>query len=237
MAFCKYCGTQYPDGGACTNPACPAANPAPVSEENPFTQSEQPAKKSSKGVYIALALVVLLIIAAVIVIVLFINNKKKEDEKKKEQNSHKAAVETYAEAMYEKEAFSDLMKVTMLEDVLKEYKKSDDYDDNKDDYKDMMEDLEDNDIEITVSNIKKGDKLSDDELEAAEEYFDDQAYDYDVDVDDIKVTEGYEYSFKCKYKEDGDTESHKETVCAVKVKGDGWKIISLDADDLYDYYG
>ena len=246
MPFCKYCGTQYPDGGACPNPACPEANKAPesVPAQNPFAQyaqpeqsaqSAQPAKKTSKGVFIALALVVVLIIAAVIVLVLLLGNKKKEEEKKK-ADSHKAAVETYAESLYDKKGFADGAEITMLDDAFKAYKKSDDYTDDKEDYEDMCEDLEDEDIEISVSRIKKGDELSKKALKAAEEYFDEQADDYDIDDDDITVSEGYEYSIKLKITEDGDTETNTTKVCAVKVKGDGWKIINMDAEDLEYYY-
>lgn len=242
MAFCKYCGTQYPDGGACTNPACIGANQAPAVNPsvNPFAPqgepSSQPPKKSSKGVLIALALVVVLIIAAVVVLVLLLSNKKKEEEKKK-ADSHKSAVELYAESLYDKKGFADGAEITMPDDVFKAYKKSDDYKDDKEDYEDMCKDLEDEDIKISVDSIKKGDEFSKKALKAAEEYFDEQADDYDVDVDDITVTEGYEYSIKLKIKEDGDTETNTTKISAVKVKGDGWKVITMDAEDLEYYYG
>ncbi len=233
MAFCKYCGTQYPDGGACTNPACPGANPAPVSEANPFAQAEasaQPTKKTSKGVFIALALVVLLIVAAVVVIVLLLNNKKKDDEKKKD--SHKAVVETYAESTYDKKGFKDNTELSMLDDVFKEYKKSDDYEDDKEDFEYMIEDLSDEDIKVTLKSVKKGDKLSDDALDTAVDYFEEQAYDYDVEIDDIKITEGYEYIIEYQIKTDDEKETSKRNICVVNVKGDGWKVVPYSAKSL-----
>lgn len=242
MAFCKYCGTQYPDGGACTNPACTGANQAPAVNPsvNPFAPqgepSSQPSKKNSKGVFIALAIIVALIIAAVVVLVLVLNNKKKDDKKK--VDSHKSAVESYAESVYDKNGYADLAEITMLEDTYKEYKKSDDFDDDKDDYKESIRDMNENGIEdFSVDSIKKQDKLSEDALDAAEEYFEEQAEDYDVDIDDIEVSEGYDYKIKYEYKEDGDKKTVTDYVCAVKVKGDGWKIIEYDAEDLEYYYG
>ncbi len=238
MAFCKYCGTQYPDGGSCTNPACTGANQAPAvnPNTNPFAQTEtsaQPSKKTSKGVFIALALVVVLIIAAVVVLVLVLNNKKKDDKKK--ADSHKSAVESYAENRYDKNGFTTVSELTMLEDVYKKYKKSDNFDDDKDDHKEWSIDMKD--MDISVDSVKKVDKLSDDALDAAEEYFEDQAEDYDVDIDDIEVSDGYEYKIKFEYKEDDEKDTTTQNVCAVKVKGDGWKIITMDAEDLEYYYG
>lgn len=243
MAFCKYCGTQYPDGGACTNPACTGANQTPAVNPsvNPFAPqgepSSQPPKKSSKGVLIALALVVVLIIAAVVVLVLLLSNKKKEEEKKK-ADSHKSAVELYAESMYDKNGLADYSEITMLEDVFKEYKKSGEFDDDKEDYKESISELKEEGIEdFSVDSIKKQDKLSEDALDAAEEYFEEQAEEYDVDIDDIEVSDGYDYKIKFEYKEDGEKETYTEYVCAVKVKGDGWKIIEFSAEDLEYYYG
>ena len=238
MAFCKYCGTQYPDGGTCTNPACAGANQTPAVNQNtnPFAQTEpsaQPPKKNSKGVLIALAIVVVLIIASVVLLVIVLNNKKKDDKKK--ADSHKSAVELYAENRYDKNGFATVSELTMLEDVYKEYKKSDDFDDDKDDHKEWISDMKD--IDISVDSVKKSDELSDEVLDAAEEYFDYQAYDYDVDIDDIEVSDGYEYKIEFEYKEDDEKDTITQNVCVVKVKGDGWKVITMDAEDLEYYYG
>ncbi len=197
--------------------------------ENNMNEFAQPPKKNLK---IVVLILVMLIAAAVAVIAVVISDSKKDAEKK-EQNSHKAAVETYAEAMYEKDAFSDFMNVTMPSDVLKEYKKTDRYDDEKKGYKHALELYE----HITVSSIKKSDKLSDNELKFAEGYFGEQADYHDIDVDDIEVTEAYEYSFKLKNAEYEDKDTYTRIVCAVKVKGDGWKVIPLDVESLCEMYG
>jgi len=197
--------------------------------ENNMNEFAPPSKKNLKIVVIML---VMLITAAVAVIAVMISGSKKDAENK-EKNSHKAAVETYAEAMYETDAFDDFINVTMPADVLKEYKKTDNYDEEKNDYKYMLERNE----HITVSSIKKGDMLSDNELKFAEVYFGEQADYHDIDADDIKITEGYEYSFKLKNAEYENKDTYTCVVCAVKVKGDGWKVINMDSEDLYDYYG
>lgn len=244
MAFCKYCGTQYPDGGACTNPACIGANQAPAVNPsvNPFAPqgepSSQPPKKSSKGVFIALALVVVLIIAAVVVLVLLLSNKKKEDEKKKKVDSPKGAIETYVENYYNnKKGFDDYMKVKMPDDVFNEYKKTDKYDYDKNRYKESFN-YSDSKLKFSLGKVMKTDKLSEDELNAAEEYFYEMACEYGIDIDeDFEVTKGYEYMYELEIKRSSGKEVEEKIVCVVNVKGDGWKFINLEAYELEDDYG
>ncbi|MBR3760766.1 MAG: hypothetical protein IKK47_07245 [Ruminococcus sp.] len=197
--------------------------------ENNMNEFAPPSKKNLK---IVVLMLVMLIAAAVAVIAVVISGSKKDAENK-EKNSHKAAVETYTEAMYETDAFDDFINVTMPADVLKQYKKTDNYYEEKNDYKYMLERNEN----ITVSSIKKGDMLSDNELKFAEGYFGEQADYHDIDVVNIEITEAYEYSFKLKNAEYENKDTYTRVVCAVKVKGDGWKIIPLDAESLCEMYG
>lgn len=226
MAFCKHCGTQYPDGGSCTNPACPGAQQAAAPANNSaldggFNEAMQQVKKNS-GLIIGAVIAFI----ALILIIVFVAG----------HTGAKGAANKYAKNIYKKSGFKSIAKVTMLDDAYKEYKGEDEFDDDKDDFKEFIEEMKDEDIKIKVKSVKKAGKLSSKELKAAEAYFEEQAEEYDVD-DDIDVKKGYEYKIKIKYKEDGDSETETEKICVVKVKGDGWKVISMDADSLKSYYG
>jgi len=225
MAFCKHCGTQYPDGGSCTNPSCPGAQQAAAPANNSaldggFNEAMDKVKKNKKHIIGAvLVFVICFVIGA------FLGK----------HTGATGAANKYAKNMYKKSGFKSVAKVTMLDDAYKEYKDEDEFDDDKDDFKEFIEEMKDDDIKIKVKSVKKAGKLSSKELKAAEAYFEEQAEDYDVD-DDIDVKKGYEYKIKCKVKKDGDSDTTTKKVCVVKVKGDGWKVISIDADSLKSYY-
>lgn len=224
MAFCKHCGTQYPDGGSCTNPACPgaqqAAAPTGSALDGGFNEAMQQVKKNSGLIIGAIVSFIVLIL-----IITFIAG----------HTGAKGAANKYAKNIYKKSGFKNIMKVTMLDEAYKEFKGEDEFDDAKDDFKERIEEMKDDDIKVKVKSVKKAGKLSSKELKAAEAYFEEQAEDYDVD-DDIDVKKGYEYKIKVKYKEDGESDTSTKKVCVVKVKGDGWKVISIDADSLKSYY-
>ncbi len=227
MAFCKYCGTKYPDGGVCKNSTCPRTDKGFASESNHFAHKEafvQPANKTSKRVLIAFVLVVLLLVAVVVVIVFLLNNRKKEKE------AHMIAVETYAKSLYEKKGYEDFIKITMLDDALKDYNKTDDYDKQKKDFEERIEKYNEQGITISFDRVEKCKKLSNNELEAAKSYF-------DMWADGINISKGYEYKIEFKLKINGNTSNKKEKVCVVNVKGDGWKVIHWSADILCYRYG
>lgn len=220
MAFCTQCGSQYPDGGSCTNPACPgakqAAAPAGNAFDGGFNEAMDKVKKNKSTIIGAVVAFIVLIL-----VIVFISG----------HTGAKGAANKYAKNVYKKSGFKSVCKVTMLDDAYKEYKKSDDFDDDKDDFKDMIEEMKDEDVKIKVKSVKKGKKLKKAALKGAEAYFEEQAEEYDVD-DDIDVKKGYEYKIKCKVKEDGDSETETTKICVVKVKGDGWKVIPMSADFL-----
>ncbi|MBR3760761.1 MAG: hypothetical protein IKK47_07220 [Ruminococcus sp.] len=220
MAFCTQCGSQYPDGGSCTNPACPgakqAAAPAGNAFDGGFNEAMDKVKKNKSTIIGAVVAFIVLIL-----VIVFISG----------HTGAKGAANKYAKNVYKKSGFKSVSKVTMLDDAYKEYKKSDDFDDDKDDFKDMIEEMKDEDVKIKVKSVKKGKKLKKAALKGAEAYFEEQAEEYDVD-DDIDVKKGYEYKIKCKVKEDGDSETETTKICVVKVKGDGWKVIPMSADFL-----
>lgn len=244
MAFCKHCGTQYPDGGSCPNPACPGAQQqAPVQPDNQpgnpldggFNDAMAHVKKNSGAIIGAIVGVIVLIL-----IIVFLGG----------HTGAKGAANKYAKNVFKKNGFKSVAKVTMLDDAYKEYKSDDDFDEDKDAYKDGIEAMKDNDVKIKVKSVKKVGKLNTKERKQAKAIFKDQAEDYDVD-DDIEIKKGYEYEVKVKVNADGDKSTETFKIWVVKVKGDGWKVIdregmssaiallgglsNLDLSDLDDY--
>lgn len=223
MAFCKHCGTEYPDGGACPNPACPGNQQAAAPTGNPldggFNEAMEHVKKNKSVIIGAIAAFIVLVI-----VIVFLGGHM----------GAKGAANKYAKNQYKKSGFKAMAKVTMLDDAYKEFKSEDYFDGAKDAHKEYIEDLKDDDTKVKLKSVKKVGKLNNKELKAAKEYFKAQAKKYKVD-DDIKIKKGYEYKIKYSVKEDGDKETEKESIWVVKVKGDGWKVMSAyDVDDDYD---
>lgn len=216
MAFCKHCGTEYPDGGSCPNPACPGAQQAPAQSGNPldggFNDAMEHVKKNKSAIIGAVIAVIVLIL-----VIVFLGGHM----------GAKGAANKYAKNVFKKNGFKSVTKVTMLDDAYKEYKSDDDFDEDKDAYKDGIEALKDNDCKFKVKSVKKSGKLKNKELKEAKKYFKSQADIYDVD-DDIEVKKGYKYKVKVKSNIDGDKSTGTYTIWVVKVKGNGWKVIDKD---------
>lgn len=220
MAFCKHCGTEYPDGETCPNPTCPGNQQAAAPTGNPldggFSEAMEHVKKNKSVIIGAIVAFIVLVI-----VIVFLGGHM----------GAKGAANKYAKNILKKNGFKSVTKVTMLDDAYKEYKKDDDFDDDKDDFKESIEDMKDNDIKVKVKSVKKGKELNKKALKGAKLYFKTQAKTYDVD-DDIEVKKGYEFKIKLKGKYDGETKSTTRKICVVKVKGNGWKVIDKDADRL-----
>jgi len=152
----------------------------------------------------------------------------------------KSAVKKYINSASDKKGGKTYYSLTLPKAAIKELKDDDDFDEMVDDFNDMVEDaideLEDDETMPKFDKIVKKTKLKNSELKDAEGYFEAQCELYDADDDDIEVTKGYEMKIKTKAKdEDGDADYEKLTVCVVKLKGDGWKVIPSSAKSL-DYY-
>lgn len=206
---------------------------------NPFMQAaqdNQQEKKKSKTIAIAVIVIVLVLaIAAAAVAIVLVKNNKGGSSGKKSSSSAEDAAKTYAENMYDKNGFEKCIKITMLDDVYKVYKKDEAFEDDKDEHKDFIENLKDEKIKIKVESVKKGNELSDKEIKYALNYFKEQADAWDVDVDAV-IDKGYEFKIKMSIDYDGKTETHTEKICVVNIKGEGWKVVNRSADDLTYLY-
>ena len=152
----------------------------------------------------------------------------------------KSAVKQYVKATYDKHGAKSMYSLTLPKSVIKELKKDDKLEKMIDNYNDMVEDMID-ELDGKESlpkfyKITNKEKLKNSELGRAETFFEKLCAKYKADDDDIRVTKGYEIQVKTKCKdEDGDAKYDKSSICVVKVKGDGWKVIPYPADKL-SYY-
>ena len=143
----------------------------------------------------------------------------------------------YINNTYSKKGGKTFYSLMLPKAAIKELKEDDDFDDMVDDFNDNIEDLiDDLDGKATVpkfEKISRKEKMKKSQLNKAEDYFESICEMFDADDDDITVTQGYELKIKTKHKdEDGDVSHDKDTICVVKVKGDGWKVIPADADSI-----
>ena len=149
----------------------------------------------------------------------------------------KGTAKKYINNTYSKKGGKTFYSLMLPKAAIKELKEDDDFDDMVDDYNDRIEDLiDDLDGKATVpkfEKISRKEKMKKSQLNKAEDYFESICEMFDADDDDITVTQGYELKIKTKNKdEDGDVQHEKDTICVVKVKGDGWKVIPADADSI-----
>ena len=140
----------------------------------------------------------------------------------------KGTAKKFAKSLTKTNGAKTYYSLTLPDEYIDDLKDEDEWDDKLEDYNDSMEDTLD-DIKIKIKKIEKKDKLSKKELKGAEEYFD---YIYDCSVD---VTKGYEFKIKLQANDDGDKDTTTQRICVVKVKGEGWKVITTEASYLKDY--
>ena len=140
----------------------------------------------------------------------------------------KGTAKKFAKSLTKANGAKTYYSLTLPDEYIDDLKDEDEWDDKLEDYNDSMEDTLD-DIKIKIKKIEKKDKLSKKELKGVEEYFD---YIYDCSVD---VTKGYEFKIKLQANDDGDKDTTTQRICVVKVKGEGWKVITTEASYLKDY--
>ena len=211
MAYCKNCGKKIPFLKKCD-----------------CTATEKSEKKNRKG---AFALIVFLVFF-VLGLILGMNLAG---------SGTKGIVKSYVKAASSKKGGKTFYSLTMPDDAIKALKDMDKYDDKVDAYndmiEDMIEDLEGKESVPKFDRIIRKKKLTKSQLKKAEQYFERIAEKYGAENADIKVTKGREVKFSTKHRnEDGDYKHENFTICVVKVKGEGWKIIPSDAGGL-EYYG
>jgi hypothetical protein len=151
-----------------------------------------------------------------------------------------SAVKKYIKSSYEKRGAKTMYSLTLPKRVIKELKEDDDYDEMVDSYNDMVEDMiDDLDGKETLpkyDKITRKNPMKKSELKMAEQYFNRICDKYDAEEGGMRVTKGYEVKVKSRYKsKSGELEHRTDIICVVKLRGDGWKIITHPLSEL-SYY-
>ena len=122
----------------------------------------------------------------------------------------------------------------ILPDYVADQLKSDEkWEDMIESYNTDLADVRD-DYKFRIKDIEKSSELSDDALKGAQLYFMEMAKKYDTKPEKLKIKKAFEFKIKLTKKDRNSKKKTSEStvVCAVKIKGDGWKIAEVSAQYL-----
>ena len=86
---------------------------------------------------------------------------------------------------------------------------------------------------LKIKKIDKKSKLSDSAMDGTQIYFTKIAQKYDTKPKKLNIKKGWEFEIQLTKKEKKKSKTTESlTVCAVKIKGEGWKIAEVSASDL-----
>lgn len=176
-------------------------------------------KKSRIPMILGIIAAVLLVVLIIFIVVYFFSSKR--------------AVKKYVKAGISIKGGKNYFSMILPDYVADQLRSDDKWDDMIDSYNADNADIRD-DFKFTIKNITKRIKLSDEALDGAQIYFIEIAKKYDTKPVDLDIIKGREFEIKLTRK---DRESKKKTteslvVCAVKIKGNGWKIVEISASEL-----
>ena len=151
-----------------------------------------------------------------------------------------SAVKKYIKSSYQKKGAKTMYSLTLPKRVVRELKEDEKYDDMVDSYNEMVEDmydeLEGKETLPKYDKITRKNELKKSELKMVENYFEEVCDKYDAEEGGMRVSKGYEVKVKSRFKKkDGDMGYRTDVICVVKLRGDGWKIITHPIEEL-SYY-
>lgn len=161
----------------------------------------------------------------------------------KSGNGYEDVLSAYNEAVDSGDA-DDYLSVIYPEKILDEIRSSDRYDELVELAGDKLGLVRDNleagygeNAVTKFADISSVKQLDASETAAALNYFSSLAEEYGVRAENIKIEDGVVFEWTQLCEGDAGSEEKKRTACAVRVEDDGWKFISISADDLKDIYG
>ena len=150
-------------------------------------------------------------------------------------SGYKGTVRKYFNSRYSKHGGKTYYSLTLPNAGIEELKDNDQWKDLVEDYNDDVEDrMDDWDKKPKFRKISKAKEMKNSEIKNAEKYFYSaaKACDSDIDPEDIEIKKGYTVIYKYKNTE-GDNE--KTTVYVVRIKGEGWKVMSDQATSFFGF--
>lgn len=196
MAFCKFCGSEIPEGASCNCAESQAQAAAPAAEAS--------ASSNKTGLIVVGAALVIALILIISIISSIAGGGYKKPINEFEKALNKCDGERLAECM-------------MTKDMLKEAE-----DEDFDELDEMLEMLVEfaeeeygDDVKFTIK-VDDKEKLDKDDLKDIEESYEDM---YDEKID---VKKGYEVTAEMTVKGDDGKDSEDIELTVIKVKGEGW---------------
>ncbi len=182
--------------------------------------SETAVTQKNKPPMILIAAVSVLIIALVVLIIMYFIGPKK-------------AVKKYVKAGISKNGGKNYFSMILPDYVVNQLKSDEKWDDMIESYNDDLSDVRD-DYKFRIKDIEKTDELSATALDGAQLYFEEMAKKYDTKPKELDIQKGFEFEVKLTKKDRNSKKKTSEStvVCAVKIKGEGWKIAEVPASYL-----
>ncbi len=144
----------------------------------------------------------------------------------------KKAVKKYVKAGIGKNGGKKYFSMILPDYIADQLKADEKWDDMIERYNNDNADARD-DYKLKIKEINKKGKLSDDALDGAQLYFTEIAKKYDTNPQKLTIKKGWEFEITLNKKEKKkSTTTETLTICAVKIKGEGWKIAEVSASDL-----
>ena len=150
-------------------------------------------------------------------------------------SGYKGTVKKYFNSRTSKHGGKTYYSLTLPNAGIEELKDNDTWRELIEDYNDDMEDrMDDWEKKPKFRKISRVKEMKNSEIKDAEKYFYSaaQACDADIDQEDIEIRKGYTVVYKYKNTE-GDNE--KTTVYVVRIKGEGWKVMSDQATFFFGF--
>ena len=150
-------------------------------------------------------------------------------------SGYKGTVKKYFNSRTSKHGGKAYYSLTLPNAGIEELKDNDTWRELIEDYNDDMEDrMDDWEKKPKFRKISRVKEMKNSEIKDAEKYFYSaaQACDADIDQEDIEIRKGYTVVYKYKNTE-GDNE--KTTVYVVRIKGEGWKVMSDQATFFFGF--
>lgn len=218
MAKCKNCGKEIPKGGVCS---CTAA------DENKSEAAVKGSKleKLLKGDgFIEWMAVIVFILILGVIIVFAIGSPKHAAKKFAKSLTKEKGGKTYFSMVYPDEFLENIKS----RDYVERHPSVKSWEDELSDYRSIKEE-EFSGGKLKVKSVEKTGRLSTDAVNSASSYFKTK-----FGVQNYHCTRGYE--FKITFDKEGSDTDPGYSVCVVKLKNDGWKIIEMTAAQLIDEY-
>ena len=238
MAFCRYCGNEIPEGGACNCIAAVAARTPKKEAPKVSAGGYDPAfgVRNAQGETVdpnagekRKRIIILSAIGAVLltILIIFLFNHL----------GARGTARKYAKNIYSKKGGKTYYSLTLPDDLYKNLK-GDKLNDMVDEFNDSNKDTID-DYKVKLKKVDKSSKMDSKQLNGAEKYFATHAGAYDKNFKkvDFSAKKGYIYTLKYKIKDrhSKKTKTYVQEIAVVKFSGEGWKVIDPDVSEYSGY--